>query len=654
MLCLNVEKCVFFMFYMCCRNLPFGIKLPPLHDSGNQHKVNNVGNEGSTAILSPNSGSCQFSAVGYRHTYMLDKNAVNPKLMPSLKTDVLVNRPSATFRDRKNVRNMRLRPRQVLCSKCKQGVHDNPVEGNSTTAVPVDAKSDHASSNNKHDKITVDDDKYQPNMESKRLTINTRRKESLRTRLRPLKDRCSPSSQEQSVNEEIIPQKRKQVVEPYPLRTSKRVRKPQICDNENRPGPVIKISFATPRGGRADTIVKIPHKNDYSVPISPCSPPASYDSDMSRGRYRKMKKALKKAKLKRKDRITETGTTPKTSRPVHHKRSKRSKHKEKKRHKEKSIPHDTSAPAHVSTPELADESSNQENEILPVNVIPQKEGQGQIESQSADESFEMPNLQKDWSKEIKEKNISEHSGEFDEYSITSMDEFSLKRRLRRNIPQNNDEEEDSNSCASLDSTNSTSTGSDPSCDGRVPGEFMADSNTTDGRPAFQPVCGTITNSPGHILQNGGGDALHNFHPLMMPILTKEVNMCEPEDGRLICRGDIVWGKIHGFPWWPGRVLSITVSQGENGVILTQTAHVAWFGSSTSSHMACSEIFPFLQEYKLRHNKKKKGPYKLAIKQARLAAQTIAGAEYVTDVDLDAVTDVDLEAVTDVDLDVLED
>lgn len=25
------------------------------------------------------------------------------------------------------------------------------------------------------------------------------------------------------------------------------------------------------------------------------------------------------------------------------------------------------------------------------------------------------------------------------------------------------------------------------------------------------------------------------------------------DARSLSQGDIVWGKVHGFPWWPGKV-----------------------------------------------------------------------------------------------------
>lgn len=108
-------------------------------------------------------------------------------------------------------------------------------------------------------------------------------------------------------------------------------------------------------------------------------------------------------------------------------------------------------------------------------------------------------------------------------------------------------------------------------------------------------------------------------PLMMRISTHNVKRCTLDGGREMAVGDIVWGKIHGFPWWPGKVLALSVSQRDNGAAINQQAHVAWFGSSTSSYMPCHQLSPFLDDFKTRYNKKKRGPYKEAIRQATLEA-----------------------------------
>lgn len=48
------------------------------------------------------------------------------------------------------------------------------------------------------------------------------------------------------------------------------------------------------------------------------------------------------------------------------------------------------------------------------------------------------------------------------------------------------------------------------------------------------------------------EACPDFPPLTVP-LESEVSSAHTSDGRLLAVGDIVWGKIHGFPWWPGKV-----------------------------------------------------------------------------------------------------
>ncbi|XP_034937065.1 PWWP domain-containing protein 2A-like isoform X2 [Chelonus insularis] len=102
-------------------------------------------------------------------------------------------------------------------------------------------------------------------------------------------------------------------------------------------------------------------------------------------------------------------------------------------------------------------------------------------------------------------------------------------------------------------------------------------------------------------------------------------------GRRMDVGDIVWGKIHGFPWWPGKVLSISVSCKEDGTSSGAQAHVAWYGSSTCSLMSCDRLSPFLETFKARYNKKKRGPYKEAIRQAQSEAQSQVSSNSISNV-----------------------
>lgn len=46
------------------------------------------------------------------------------------------------------------------------------------------------------------------------------------------------------------------------------------------------------------------------------------------------------------------------------------------------------------------------------------------------------------------------------------------------------------------------------------------------------------------------------HPLVMRMAASSTPMahCALSNGRKMDVGDVVWGKVHGFPWWPGKVL----------------------------------------------------------------------------------------------------
>ncbi|KAL7292164.1 hypothetical protein TKK_0014121 [Trichogramma kaykai] len=114
------------------------------------------------------------------------------------------------------------------------------------------------------------------------------------------------------------------------------------------------------------------------------------------------------------------------------------------------------------------------------------------------------------------------------------------------------------------------------------------------------------------------------HSLVMRLsaaATTTVGFCFTNAGKRMDVGDIVWGKVTGFPWWPGKVLSITDSRKDDGTSTGPQAHVAWYGSTTSSLMSCDQLSPFLETFKTRYNKKKKGPYKEAIKQAQSEARS---------------------------------
>ncbi|KAJ8686939.1 hypothetical protein QAD02_022733 [Eretmocerus hayati] len=126
----------------------------------------------------------------------------------------------------------------------------------------------------------------------------------------------------------------------------------------------------------------------------------------------------------------------------------------------------------------------------------------------------------------------------------------------------------------------------------------------------------------------GSETTPNFtpseHPLVVRLAATAATVdsdCSSSVARRMDVGDVVWGKVHGFPWWPAKVLSITDdSYKEDGSPSGPQAHVAWYGSSTRSFMSCDQLSPFLETFKTRYNKKKKGPYKEAIRQAQNEAR----------------------------------
>ncbi|XKL59810.1 hypothetical protein PGB90_000826 [Kerria lacca] len=97
-----------------------------------------------------------------------------------------------------------------------------------------------------------------------------------------------------------------------------------------------------------------------------------------------------------------------------------------------------------------------------------------------------------------------------------------------------------------------------------------------------------------------------------------------KNGKLVEVDDIIWGKVHGLSWWPGKVLAFKISVEEQSEIY---ACISWFGSSTVSIISCDNMCPFLDNYKLRFNKRKKsGQYKEAVKNAMIEAKKKRGLQ----------------------------
>jgi len=83
------------------------------------------------------------------------------------------------------------------------------------------------------------------------------------------------------------------------------------------------------------------------------------------------------------------------------------------------------------------------------------------------------------------------------------------------------------------------------------------------------------------------------------VKSRLVSKYESSSGKRICVGDVIWGKVMGFPWWPGRVCTITVDETVDGMILGHTADIDWYSSPTKSHLSCSLIYPFIEDFSKR-------------------------------------------------------
>lgn len=109
-------------------------------------------------------------------------------------------------------------------------------------------------------------------------------------------------------------------------------------------------------------------------------------------------------------------------------------------------------------------------------------------------------------------------------------------------------------------------------------------------------------------------------PLTVRLHTRSMSKCVTEDGHAVTVGDVVWGKIHGFPWWPARILSISGTRREDGEVDAPwpEAKVSWFGSPTTSELSVAKLSPFREFFRSRFNRKKKGMYRRAIMEAAKA------------------------------------
>ncbi|XP_075066273.1 PWWP domain-containing protein 2A [Mixophyes fleayi] len=160
---------------------------------------------------------------------------------------------------------------------------------------------------------------------------------------------------------------------------------------------------------------------------------------------------------------------------------------------------------------------------------------------------------------------------------------------------------------------------------------VCSSDSTDDLKSIHSECSSTENfdfppgsmhAPSSSSSSSSKEEKKLSNPLKIKVFSKNVSKCMTPDGRTICVGDIVWAKIYGFPWWPARILTITISRKDNGLLVRQEARISWFGSPTTSFLALSQLSPFLENFQSRFNKKRKGLYRKAITEAAKAAKQL--------------------------------
>lgn len=557
------------------KNLPLGLS-PTLLLSGDKKGSEN--------------DSDRLYSVSQRHTYTqgTENESPNGQAPP--------RRPFKSFKDR-NVRTMRLRPRQVLCSKCRSICNENSEN--------VEMQNTIKDSTNSLLRIEKNEAvRLKPCSEA--LNVQQTTSNTL-CGARPLSER--PASPKSSSPPKILLRKRRSI--DAAVSSEDEAEKKAKLDVEStqesttlitKTSPVIKISFG-PQG--QGTVLKIPPRSHtYNKGDEEKKEPTAVEEcpddeptlQMTRSCSAKAaKKALKKAKKEahRKASITSSPT------PIglHHHKSRHHKHKFK--HKRKHRDDD-------------DDDDDDEDDVLDENKKIQEDAFANLglPMDMSDHSHDPPDqdggLIDTWNSSASEdSNRSDTYSEIKKECLRQKLSISLKRlNAKAYMRCNPSYNEDSNSSGTSTLTNSDT-----------------NSNSDHGEVPQFPESDLSLHK------------VEKVKPLMMRISSHNVRSCTIANGRSMAVGDIVWGKIHGFPWWPGKVLSIMVSKRDNGLLITQQAHVAWFGSSTSSYMPCSQLAPFLEFFKSRYNKKKRGPYKEAIKQATLAAQQVLHNMKTVDLDL---------------------
>jgi len=171
--------------------------------------------------------------------------------------------------------------------------------------------------------------------------------------------------------------------------------------------------------------------------------------------------------------------------------------------------------------------------------------------------------------------------------------------------------------AVTDTSPSSSTVTSPCSDGVRPSRDNNDKNDTKKKQAKEEKSprekssrnATNTSDNSNDSKNTGRvkkrkkQAVFDFQETLKPLSrsNKEIRI-----------GDIVWGKIFGYGWWPGKVLS-NVRDSESSV---RRLFCTWMGSNTNSTMSIEDLELFLPNFEKRFDVKKSAHYTKAVVEAQ--------------------------------------
>lgn len=533
-----------------------------------------------------------MSASVFRHTYLPS--------MPQLSMNMqgLPDRAFPKLGNSKTTRHIRLRPRQTLCSNCKSTCLDSE-----NGPVPIATALSTSASQNQ--------------LQGAKIASPTKAV-SLKTDLKPVRKRLS------GINVDTEPK-------PTKLIKVNTNRESCLTSKYTRSSPFIKISI-----GETNVMNIPPRFHELDIQVSSDTEKSADDRDGDPGEFidankehiqtNMYKKMLRHSRDERNS-SDENRKNRSTSSAAVQRRNKKSKHRSKDYDES-----DGDMPPNIIITENVDTSEDSDRDVGE-NVEPKKlervrprlvytwrqnKGLSPMHQSNSNESLDPHRLESPTElipfplENLDGTSLHEPDVKVNKRKSKSVKEYKLRSRSRS--LDSNPEYEITEDSAYISYEDPKSV-SDRSEGCSTDADVSSDSDNSeygDGPP--------------------GDDRVSAFEPLMMKIHTSSVSKCSIPDGRKLQTGDIVWGKVKGFPWWPGRIMTINVSQKDNAVVIRQIAQVAWFGSSTMSHISCSDLYPFLEDFKVRFSRKKRStPYRRAIKQATVAAQ---GCHPHTDIDIE--------------------